>query len=90
MRNEAKQSEKDACRVSLFRFKLKDAKRSETKQNEVKRSETKRNEAKPSKTKQNKAKKMRKQTLSRPEEAKLSKTKCDCFSFAYMNHIKQF
>jgi hypothetical protein len=42
-------------RVFLFRFKQKDAKRSETKRNE--------------------AKKMRKQTLSRPEEAKLSKTK---------------
>jgi hypothetical protein len=39
---------------------------------------------------QNEAKKMRKQTLSRPEEAKLSKKKVDRFSFAYMNHIKQF
>jgi hypothetical protein len=33
---------------------------------------------------------MRKQTLSRPEEAKLSKTKLACFSFAYMNQIKPF
>jgi hypothetical protein len=34
--------------------------------------------------------KMRKQTLSRPEEAKLSKTKWYCSSFAYMKHIKPF
>jgi hypothetical protein len=33
----------------------------------------------------NEAKKMQKQTLSWREEAKLSETKWDCFSFAYMN-----
>jgi hypothetical protein len=50
----------------------------------------KQKDGKQSKMKRNEAKKMQNKTLSWREEAKLSETKRDCCSFAYMNPSKPF